>query len=187
MAPPDTTSTDVQRRFTTLEGYREAGKGIYLVGGSRITAIKLDSKPREFYDSEWGKVDERPDSTRNSRKEQFRLASRALNDTPSSPTSRTPAPGNTFLQPEEARRNLAVGPGDVEIMTNRLPPPASADQAFHIFNKRQKWTVIGIIGMAGLFSGLSSNIYFPSLEAISKVSSISFFPTLYKLPSIFMD
>ncbi|KAF0322283.1 major facilitator superfamily transporter [Colletotrichum asianum] len=38
---------------------------------------------------------------------------------------------------------------------------------YHIFTKRQKWFVIVIIGTAGLFSGLSSNIYFPSLDAIS--------------------
>jgi MFS family permease len=29
---------------------------------------------------------------------------------------------------------------------------------------------VGVIGVAGLFSGLSSNIYFPSLDAIAKVS-----------------
>lgn len=44
------------------------------------------------------------------------------------------------------------------------------DQPFHIFNKKQTWMVVIMIGIAGMFSGLSSNIYFPSLDAISKVS-----------------
>ncbi|TDZ32369.1 Itaconate transport protein [Colletotrichum spinosum] len=37
----------------------------------------------------------------------------------------------------------------------------------------RKWVVIVIIGSAGLFSGLSSNIYFPSLEAISQDLHVS--------------
>ncbi|KAI8244847.1 hypothetical protein K4K55_004098 [Colletotrichum sp. SAR 10_96] len=44
---------------------------------------------------------------------------------------------------------------------------------YHIFTKRQKWFVIVIIGTAGLFSGLSSNIYFPSLDAISRDLHVS--------------
>lgn len=45
------------------------------------------------------------------------------------------------------------------------------EEAYHVFNKKQKWVVVVIIGVAGLFSGLSSNIFFPSLDAIAKVSS----------------
>jgi len=51
----------------------------------------------------------------------------------------------------------------------RLPAP-EPDQPYHVFSKGRKRLLVGIIGVAGLFSGLSSNIYFPSLDAISKVS-----------------
>ncbi|KAF3759894.1 MFS general substrate transporter [Cryphonectria parasitica EP155] len=44
---------------------------------------------------------------------------------------------------------------------------------FHIFNKRQKWNLVAIIGAAGLFSGLSSNIYFPALDAITEDLNVS--------------
>lgn len=47
-----------------------------------------------------------------------------------------------------------------------LPPP---EEPYHIFSQSQKWSLVMIIGAAGLFSGLSSNIYFPSLDAIAKV------------------
>lgn len=173
MTPLDAISTDPQRRFTTLEGYREAGKGIYLVSGSRITAIALEPNPREFYDPEWGRFDDRPISTRCSRQEQLRLTARALGTASSSRTLSTLTPENPFLLPEEARQNPFVDPSDFNA-TQPLPPaPVLEDKPFHIFGRRQKWTVVGIIGTAGLFSGLSSNIYFPSLDAISKVSTIS--------------
>lgn len=46
---------------------------------------------------------------------------------------------------------------------------AGEEEAYHVFTQRQKWKVVLMIGLAGLFSGLSSNIYFPSLDVISKV------------------
>jgi hypothetical protein len=50
------------------------------------------------------------------------------------------------------------------------PVKPEVDEPYHIFNKREKWFLIAIIGVAGMFSGLSSNIYFPSLDAIARVS-----------------
>ena len=49
------------------------------------------------------------------------------------------------------------------------------EEVYHIFEKREKWGVVAMIGVAGLFSGLSSNIYFPSLDAIAKVRSYTSF------------
>lgn len=44
-----------------------------------------------------------------------------------------------------------------------------AKKPYHVYTSAQKWTVVALISAAGLFSGLSSNIYFPSLDAIAKV------------------
>jgi hypothetical protein len=53
---------------------------------------------------------------------------------------------------------------------SQLPDkPPAPEPPYHIFKKSEKWTVVAIIGVAGLFSGLSSNIYFPSLDAIATV------------------
>ncbi|KAK0612793.1 major facilitator superfamily domain-containing protein [Bombardia bombarda] len=49
----------------------------------------------------------------------------------------------------------------------------AAEQPYHVFTKWQKWFVIVIIGTAGLFSGLSSNIYFPALDQIAKDLNVS--------------
>ncbi|KAK1622765.1 major facilitator superfamily transporter [Colletotrichum phormii] len=47
------------------------------------------------------------------------------------------------------------------------------DEPFSVFPKRQKWSILIIIASAGLFSGLSSNIYNPSLDAISRELMVS--------------
>lgn len=49
------------------------------------------------------------------------------------------------------------------------PPYTPPNEPYHVFGKRKKWFVVITIGVAGLFSGLSSNIYFPSLDAIAQV------------------
>ncbi len=61
----------------------------------------------------------------------------------------------------------------------RQPSP---EPPYHVFTKAQKRIVVGIIGVAGLFSGLSSNIYFPSQDAIAK-ARLSKLATTSELPS----
>ncbi|KAK4238511.1 putative major facilitator superfamily transporter [Achaetomium macrosporum] len=53
------------------------------------------------------------------------------------------------------------------------PPAPKTEEAYHVFSKSRKRLLIGIIGVAGLFSGLSSNIYFPSLDAIARDLNVS--------------
>jgi hypothetical protein len=43
------------------------------------------------------------------------------------------------------------------------------EKPYHVYTSDQKWIVVALISAAGLFSGLSSNIYFPSLDIIAKV------------------
>ncbi|KAK8119586.1 MFS general substrate transporter [Apiospora kogelbergensis] len=52
-------------------------------------------------------------------------------------------------------------------------PLATPTRPYHIFPKVHKRVLVAIIGVAGLFSGLSSNIYFPALEAIAKDLNVS--------------
>ncbi|KAK3497201.1 MFS general substrate transporter [Neurospora hispaniola] len=48
--------------------------------------------------------------------------------------------------------------------------PGLPEPPYHVFTKKEKWLVTSIIAVAGLFSPLSSNIYFPALGAIANVS-----------------
>ncbi|KAK7955975.1 Itaconate transport protein, partial [Apiospora aurea] len=45
--------------------------------------------------------------------------------------------------------------------------PEKPEKPFHVFPVSYKRLLIGIIGVAGLFSGLSSNIYFPATKTIA--------------------
>ncbi|KAH6658569.1 major facilitator superfamily domain-containing protein [Truncatella angustata] len=47
------------------------------------------------------------------------------------------------------------------------------EEPYHIFPPRQRWQVVITIGAAGLFSGLSSNIYFPALDLIAQDLNVS--------------
>lgn len=49
-------------------------------------------------------------------------------------------------------------------------PGPQLEETYHVFSKVQKMLVMSIVGFSALFSGLRSNIYFPSLDAIAKAS-----------------
>ncbi|KDN67712.1 putative major facilitator superfamily transporter [Colletotrichum sublineola] len=55
---------------------------------------------------------------------------------------------------------------ELEVQLEREP-------LYHVFSRKKKWFIILIIGTAGLFSGLSSNIYFPALDTISQDLKVS--------------
>lgn len=55
---------------------------------------------------------------------------------------------------------------------NDLGSLVNSEKPYHIYTSREKWRVVVLVGAAGLFSGLSSNIYFPSLDVIAKASNL---------------
>ncbi|KAH8802991.1 major facilitator superfamily domain-containing protein [Xylogone sp. PMI_703] len=65
-----------------------------------------------------------------------------------------------------------VAPG-TQVAENSAPPATKPEPPYHVFSMSRKKLLIGIIGVAGLFSGLPSNIYFPSLDAIAKDLNVS--------------
>lgn len=208
----DPGQSKLYRRFTTIEGWREVGHGVYVAAGSTISAIAFDRNPE--HGPEWPVYDDdASQTTRMSKPDRQKLTlmrlegqgsvhpwgdsrslyanERAMPDMVQQDSFMPPQnpfvapenpfmpPQNPFLAPEELEKAQApeqgnnFGAGGI-FEPQPSPPiekPAPADKPFHIFDKRKKWIVVITIGMAGLFSGLSSNIFFPSLDAISKVSA----------------
>ncbi|KAK2043840.1 major facilitator superfamily transporter [Colletotrichum somersetense] len=79
-----------------------------------------------------------------------------------------------FNQYDEARGGWDRNPFDDPIeVENQYPQDNENGEPFSIYPRKQKWIIIVIIGLAGLFSGLSSNIYNPSLDAISRELKVS--------------
>jgi hypothetical protein len=124
----------LSRRFTTLEGWREIGTGVYVVGTSRIQVLSIQHQfdADEYYDdrTSWTRLD-KTDSI--------------------------------SLQPWQDKEL------SVESVKEEKGISIASEPLFHVFSTKRKWAVVIMIGIAGLFSGLSSNIYLPALGAISKV------------------
>lgn len=128
----------ISRRFTTLEGWREVGTGVYAAGSSRVQVFSIQNQfdPDNY-------VDDRTSWTRPSKAESVSLHSWKGEERP---------PSSTY--------------NDITLEKTKSVVP---EPPYHIFSNKEKWTVVAMIGVAGLFSGLSSNIYFPALDAIAKV------------------
>ena len=58
----------------------------------------------------------------------------------------------------------------IDILEKKLPEPP-----YHVFSLAKKKQLVYIVSLAGLFSPVSSNIYFPALGQISKVRTILMF------------
>lgn len=50
-----------------------------------------------------------------------------------------------------------------------LSPPSTSPAPFSIFTRKEKWLLVGMVGVAGLFSPLPANIYFPAIPTLSVV------------------
>lgn len=85
--------------------------------------------------------------------------------------------------------------GDTDDDTQDSSQTAPADPPYHIFSRPQKWNLVVLVSLAGSFSPLSSNIYFPAIDSISldlgvSVSLVALTITVYMVvqgiaPSLF--
>lgn len=162
-----------RRRFTTLEGWREVGRGVFVQAGSTISSVAFESNRNSRFDPEWSRFDDNASvQTRISKAEEQR---RTFSQAPSNFrrfSSRSFPNPNPFISPEELQEEADAADSGTHGVVPDVEQRPRSEQPFHIFNRRQKWVVVVIIGVAGLFSGLSSNIYFPSLDAIARVECL---------------
>ncbi|RJE23169.1 Sugar and other transporter [Aspergillus sclerotialis] len=61
-----------------------------------------------------------------------------------------------------------MAPNEPKESVSETTGPREQDPPYHILSKQQKWNLVIFVSLAGSFSPLSSNIYFPALETISK-------------------
>ncbi|KAK2606852.1 hypothetical protein N8I77_005576 [Diaporthe amygdali] len=90
------------------------------------------------------------------------------------PPTTSSSQSNSDSLPEEDRGSRISELGHQEQLA-QSPEISQADavEPYHVFGTRKKWAVVGLIGLAGTFSGLSSNIYFPCLNSIEKEFAVS--------------
>lgn len=165
---------------------QEIRRSIYATAASGIQVFSQDPDfaPDRYRD------DEQQSPTRLSQRDRFRLSSRrSRGTTPASSIfedgvwtgdrleSENPFDDSRSTEPRQDTQNPFDDSNTAEAVAEPEPP-------YHIFSQKQKWFVIAIIGVAGLFSGLSSNIFFPSLDAIARVNTPLFHELAYPPNSI---
>ncbi|KAF5588036.1 multidrug resistance [Fusarium subglutinans] len=100
---------------------------------------------------------------------------------PPTPASSSPTytPNDGTLTPTVARSESGT---DVELQLytgddrEREVPPQTTEapeRPHHIFSKHRKWMTVYMVSIGGAFSTLSSNIYFPAINTISKDLGVS--------------
>ncbi|KAK0719206.1 major facilitator superfamily domain-containing protein [Lasiosphaeris hirsuta] len=61
-----------------------------------------------------------------------------------------------------------IGCNEKSDITIQNQDATTCEAPYHVFTRRKKWQLVIIVSLAGLFSPLSSNIYFPALGAIAE-------------------
>ncbi|KAJ6440943.1 dihydrolipoamide dehydrogenase precursor [Purpureocillium lavendulum] len=167
------------RRFTTLEGWRDVRLGLQLAAGSTLSTIIANPA----YDQEWHLSDDRRAQVYPPRS----LPIGAFQD--SSDLGHLGCGHNRQLPPEKvlsknaddravwskSHTSFSLELKGCEIAeankskgceNSERPLPQTP---FHSFTRKEKWLVVITIGVAGLFSNLSSYIYYLALDDIAEL------------------
>lgn len=170
-APP---MRDASRRFTTMEGWREVAGNLYYVAGQGLINLAVDpSIHAARYDDELDVVTRQASHTSRVSSVPERgdgaygiFAGPQIE--PEDPFADPRTPGHEQDEKNPFSNANAITTSETTESVQEKPA-AVAEEPYHIFPSKQRWYVVSIIGAAGLFSGLSSNIYFPALDAIATV------------------
>ncbi|THH09616.1 hypothetical protein EW145_g1904 [Phellinidium pouzarii] len=96
-------------------------------------------------------------------------------------TAATPSTGERPADCSESTDGHGAGPSTAAANLVRPPPPP-----YSAFLPWEIWTIVGMVGLAGLFSPLTANIYFPAIPTIAdafheSVESINLTVTVYMI------
>ncbi|KAH7231131.1 major facilitator superfamily domain-containing protein [Fusarium tricinctum] len=109
---------------------------------------------------------------------QFRESIAPLTSTPADLSSAcTPVNGSSSTTPSHSAFGSEVElqmftEADIE-QRNHSQTLDGAEPPPHIFSKHKKWMLVYLVSLGGSFSALSSNIYFPAIDAISTDLGVS--------------
>lgn len=65
---------------------------------------------------------------------------------------------------------LAVSTGVLQELSATSPPPPPP---YHVYSRHEKWVMVGLVAVTGLYSPLPANIYFPALPTLATVFHVS--------------
>lgn len=79
---------------------------------------------------------------------------------PKNTTDVNTSPNHVEAQPQSISEGLAS--------KNEKLTEAPTEEPFSVFTRSEKWLIVSLTALAGLFSPLTANIYFPSLPSLSR-------------------
>lgn len=141
-------SRGFSKRFTTLEGWREIGAGVYAMGNSNIRMFSI----RNQFDPEHINVDQEQE----------------FDFTPAEmlPSVKSKASVVEYRRSSEGTIGKAIGSiRDTKAGVLRT----SSDEVYNVYTRKEKWIMVAIVGVAGIFPALTFNIYLPALARMSTV------------------
>lgn len=142
------------RRFTTLEGWQDLGHGVYFFAG-QVFAVRIPQDiGSDFYDY-------------NNQSDNTRVGAQKVSVQTFQPISQDNESSISLYKDKELPNPPELAPNKPE----EKDPGKQPEAPFHILSGSQKRMLVFLISLAGLFSPLSSNIYFPALDAVAKVRS----------------
>ena len=153
-------SRRLSRRFTTLEGWREIGLGVYAMSNNiRMFSIRHQFDPEQLRDDHPDAIPPVPTiSPHFSRAHSERVISVQTLDQP----IKTPA--GAFAGEIRFEKGQAVE----TVISERQATPEPGIP-YHVFSRRRKWLIVVIVGVTGLFPALAANIYLPTLDKVAQV------------------
>lgn len=89
----------------------------------------------------------------------------------SGPSTRITSSANTLCDAPGTIKDFNVEKKDID--PKKQGPelqPLETEPPYHVFSRRRKKEMVYIVSLAGLFSPLSSNIFFPALGSVARVS-----------------
>lgn len=140
------------KRFTTLEGWREIGQGVFAMGSSNIRMFSV----RHQFDTEYSQPADF-DFTQTLDKSQI--------------TSIKPRSFVEYRRSSEGTIGKAIG-SVRDGKTNTIMEEVEIEEPpYHVYTKHEKWTLVAIAGAAGSFPMFTFNMYLPALERIATVGT----------------
>ena len=137
------------QRFTTLEGWREIGSGVFAMGSSNIRMFSV----RHQFDTEYS-GDAGFDFTQTLDKSQATLTK--------------PQSFVEYRRSSEGTIGTAIG-SVREGKIQKNVEDVEIEEPYHVFTRSEKWTLVAIAGAAGSVPMLTFNMYLPALDRIATV------------------
>lgn len=158
----------VSVRLSKVDGWREAGSsGLESLWRISVRMVTVDPQ----FDPECYHNDECPSPLITEAGTQQLSARSSLVSNESLARTGNPFDDSFTMRPDKDGGNRDPFDDSNEVtQEDKLVQRPESQQPYHVFPESKKRLLVAIIGLAGLFSGLSSNIYFPAQDLIARAS-----------------